>query len=119
MQGTDHHVDEVLRHSRAIRSETEALFSELRAAADGIRKALDLKARMEQRPWTTLLAAAGVGYVLGGGLLTPLTSHLLRLGTRALLVPFIRAQALSFVGFGGAAERQGEVGGSEDGSGGL
>lgn len=119
MNGTDHHVDEVLRHSRAIRSETSALFDEIRGAAEDLRRTLDLKARMERSPWSTLLAAAGIGYVLGGGLFTPLTSNMLRLGARALLIPFVRAQALSFATGLGMAEPPEGSGGSEDGTGGM
>ncbi len=120
MEGTDHHVDEVLRHSRAIRSETSALFDELRGAADELRRALDLRARMEQRPWGTLLAAAGIGYVLGGGLFTPLTARVFRLGARALLIPFVRAQAMGFAsGLGMSDPPQASSGVSEDGMGGL
>ena len=120
MQGSDHHVEEVLRHSRAIRSETSALLGELRGSAEEIGRALDLKGRLEKGPWLTLSAAAAVGYVLGGGLFTPLSSRLFKLGVRVLFMPLVRAQLLGLAGgLGGSTARQGYSPGSEDGSGGL
>jgi hypothetical protein len=39
-----------------------------------------------------VLAAAGIGYVLGGGLFSPMTSRLLKVGLRLALVPVIKSQ---------------------------
>jgi hypothetical protein len=51
------------------------------------RKALaDLRARMDERlrrnPYGTVAAALGIGYLLGGGLFSPLTARILRVGLR-------------------------------------
>jgi hypothetical protein len=45
---------------------------------------------VQERPWPTLLLAAAVGYVLGGGLLSRLTRPLARAAIGALLVPGFR-----------------------------
>jgi len=44
--------------------------------------ALDVKGRVERHPYGTVAAAVGIGYVLGGGLFTPLTASIVRLGVR-------------------------------------
>lgn len=116
MQGNDHHVDEVLRHSRAIRSETSALVGELRGAADEIGRTLNLKGRLEKSPWLTMAASVGIGYVLGGGLFTPLSARLVRLGTRVLLLPLLRAQ---IEGLASGLAEPAQSSQSEDGSCGM
>lgn len=52
-----------------------------------------LRTQMQQRPYATLSAAAGIGYVLGGGLASRLTATALGIGAR--LASAIFAQALS------------------------
>lgn len=58
----------------------------------------DLRARFEQHPYQTLLIAAGVGYILGGGLFTRHTLNAVRLGARIASIPIVRRELL------GAAE---------------
>jgi len=43
---------------------------------------MDIKGRVERHPFGTVAAALGIGYVLGGGLFTPLTGRIVRLGVR-------------------------------------
>jgi hypothetical protein len=64
----------------------------------------DVKSRFDQHPYGALAASLGVGYVLGGGLFTPLTERIvklaLRAGLRAALVPILRAQLSKLVAAG-------------------
>lgn len=46
--------------------------------------------QLEERPYETLLVAAGLGYVLGGGLFTPLTARVVVVGLRAAVVPLVQ-----------------------------
>lgn len=64
------------------------------------RRATTLVAReIEERPMRTVLLSLGAGYLLGGGLFTPLTGRLvgagLRMGLRALAVPALASGALA------------------------
>jgi hypothetical protein len=63
--------------------------------------ALDLAGTMERHPIGTLAAAVGAGYVLGGGLFTPLTGRLvkgaLRLGLRFLVLPVVERELVGVV----------------------
>lgn len=52
-------------------------------------------------PYIVLAAAAGVGYVAGGGIFSPFTRRLVRIGMKALFVPIAAAQ---FKGTLGAEE---------------
>lgn len=53
-----------------------------------------LTRRVSEHPYQTLLVAAGVGYLLGGGLFTRLTLNALRLGARVAAIPIVRAELL-------------------------
>ncbi len=46
----------------------------------------------ERNPYAVLAAAAGVGYILGGGLLTPFTRRLLRVGLKTMALPVAASQ---------------------------
>ena len=86
----DGRTERVLEHSRALRGEAEALAGELRQAATDFQDKLDLQRRIERSPYLTLAAAAGVGYVLGGGLLSRFTGRALRWGVKLMLLPMLR-----------------------------
>jgi hypothetical protein len=64
----------------------------------------DLTSLVVQHPVGALAAALGVGYVVGGGVFTRLTSRLLRLGLRLgiqlAVVPLLEQEAASLVGLG-------------------
>jgi hypothetical protein len=54
----------------------------VRSAVTDFTRALNVPERVQRHPYGTLAAAAGVGFVLGGGLFTRLTARLARLGLR-------------------------------------
>jgi hypothetical protein len=56
--------------------------------------ALTLTKRAMAHPYQTLLIAAGVGYVLGGGLFTRFTMSVLRAGVRMGALPLVRRALL-------------------------
>jgi hypothetical protein len=68
----------------------------------------DLATLVADHPVGVLAAAVGLGYVVGGGLFTPLTSRVLRLGLRLgiqlAVVPMIEHEAASLMGLGQPAE---------------
>ena len=45
-------------------------------------RTLELRSRVNEHPYAALAAAAGVGYVLGGGLFTRLTARTVKLALR-------------------------------------
>lgn len=55
---------------------------------------LTLFAHVRRNPYRAMLIAAGVGYVLGGGLFTRLTFNALRVGLRMGALPLVRRELL-------------------------
>lgn len=68
--------------------------AELGANARELYEHLDLTRALHEHPYRTLALAVAAGYVLGGGLFTPLTGRLLRLGVRAAMLPVAQATFL-------------------------
>jgi hypothetical protein len=67
------------------------------ALAD-IEHAIDIRGLVDRHPYGTLAAALGAGYVLAGGLFTPLTGKLVRaalgLGLRFAVLPALEQEAV-------------------------
>ncbi|MCA2977899.1 MAG: hypothetical protein INH37_06420 [Myxococcaceae bacterium] len=61
---------------------------------NGLADAAGLTPKVEAAPYGMVAAALGVGYVLGGGLFTPTTLRLLRLGVKLASVPAVRDRLL-------------------------
>lgn len=64
------------------------------SALNGVSDAVGLTEKVEQSPYGMVAAALGVGYVLGGGLFTPTTMRLLRLGAKLAAIPAVRDRLL-------------------------
>ena len=67
-------------HARQIRHDATTLVDEVQRTAADLE--IFLSDRVRRRPYATLSVAAGVGYVLGGGLATRFTVVLLGVATR-------------------------------------
>jgi len=67
-------------HCREIYHDAHALAAAVQEATDDLERYLT--EQVEERPYTTLGVAAGLGYVLGGGLRSRLTAVLLGAATR-------------------------------------
>ena len=66
------------------------MLNDARGLASTVEEAFDeiqdyLREQLEQRPYATLAAASGIGYILGGGLPSRLTGLLFGWGTRVAL----------------------------------
>ncbi|MBI3180806.1 MAG: hypothetical protein HYZ28_01545 [Myxococcales bacterium] len=73
----------------------QQFFAEAKGAAHDLNEYLDLRGRVQRHPYAMLAAAAGIGYVLGGGLFTPLTGRVLRLGVRLSALPFVKEELVA------------------------
>ncbi|HWV38764.1 MAG TPA: hypothetical protein VN033_09850 [Vulgatibacter sp.] len=69
----------------------QQIASDVGDAASELYSKLDLGRELREHPYRTLAIAAGVGYVAGGGLFTPLTAAMLRVGVRAMAIPAFQA----------------------------
>lgn len=77
-------------HVRQIRSDTRTLVAEIASTTADLERTLADNARL--RPYSTLSVAAGLGYVLGGGLRSQFTVVIL--GVAARLVTAIAVRQL-------------------------
>ena len=75
-------------HGRQIYHDAATLAAEVRGTTADLERYLI--EQVEERPYTTLGVAAGVGYVLGGGLSSRLTVVLLGAATRLVTVLAVR-----------------------------
>lgn len=64
--------------------------SHLGAALNGAADSIGFTSPVARSPYLSAGAALGVGYVLGGGLFTPTTLRILRIGGKLSTVPAIR-----------------------------
>jgi hypothetical protein len=79
-------------HFTEIRRNARHLVDESRGLATDVQTAVDIPGRMERHPYQTLLVAAGIGYVLGGGLFTAFTLAVLRTGLKVAALPMVKNQ---------------------------
>jgi hypothetical protein len=89
--------DNARAHMDAIAEGATQIVDESRDLLSETVENLDIPGRMARHPYQTMLIAAGIGYVLGGGLLTPLTARLLRTGIRVAALPLLRQEFMGAV----------------------
>ncbi len=78
-----------------IGSDAQRLWEDTRAAAEDLGQTVDLRGRLERHPYGTLAVAFGVGYLLGGGLFTPATARVVRLGMKLAALPLVKDELLN------------------------
>jgi hypothetical protein len=87
--------EEVVRRARAVGEELGGLASAIGGVATAVQSKLDVERRLKEEPLKTLLIAAGVGYLAGGGVFTSTTARLLRVGARLWLIPAINRKLVN------------------------
>ena len=85
-------------HGRRMVEEARAFREAIGNQAESFARSIDLRGRVERNPIGMVLAAAGIGYVLGGGLFSPLTGKVVRIGLRLALIPVIKSQLANIAG---------------------
>lgn len=102
-----------------IGTDAQQLIDDARGAVTDLSATLDLKGRVDRNPYGMIAAALGVGYVLGGGLFTPTTARLIRLGVRLAALPFVKDELITMAetAVRGFQAGSGAVSGSDSGMG--
>ncbi len=72
----------------------ESLAKNANAALNGLSDAAGLTPKVDAHPYGMVAAALGVGYVVGGGLFTPTTLRLVRMGMKLASLPMVRDRLL-------------------------
>jgi hypothetical protein len=91
--GNGQHADFVGRVGH-LNESAHQLMDEARSTLEDLGHALDLTGRVQRHPYGMVATALGLGYVLGGGLLSPLTFRLVGMGVRLAAIPLLRNKLL-------------------------
>jgi hypothetical protein len=89
---------EAFEHAKRAVEEARAFGNAVSGSMEDLSRTLDLRGRVERHPVGMMFAALGIGYVLGGGLFSPVTGRLLKVGMRLALVPLIKSQIGALAG---------------------
>ena len=77
---------------RSIGDETRDLARHAKHYYKTLREEAKIGRVYHDNPYAVIAATAGIGYVLAGGLFTPFTRRVFRMGTRALIIPLAVTQ---------------------------
>lgn len=84
------------QRAASVSDSAQQAWDRTRDAVTDLKRAADIDGRVRRNPYGTVAAALGIGYVLGGGIFTPLTGRIvslgLRLGIRLALLPMMKDQ---------------------------
>jgi hypothetical protein len=95
-----------MEHAARAVAEAQAFGRSVSEASSRLQSTLDLNGRVHRSPIASVLVAAGIGYVLGGGLFSPLTKRALKIAMRLAVVPLVKGQLAGLVS--GMADQIGE-----------
>lgn len=68
----------------------------LAPGGDPPKRRIDPIGFFHDHPFLSLGIAAGLGYVIGGGLFTPFTVRMIKIGARAVVMPTVKSQLDNF-----------------------
>ncbi len=106
--------ESAIHHASKAFEEAKAFTDAFASTATSFSQAIDLRGRVQKNPIATVCVAAGIGYVLGGGLFSPTTARLLKVGLRLAVIPFVKNQLATMAGevasAAGQAAGQGSAG---------
>ncbi len=98
---------DVIHHASRMAAEAKAFGRSISATGARLNTSLDLSGRVQRNPIGSVLIAAGIGYVLGGGLFSPVTKKALKLGLRLAIIPFVKGQIEGLASSAGASTGEG------------
>ncbi len=84
--------------THSLSHDTQRLADDARQLYEHLKDDNPLAQAYQQNPYLVIAAAAGLGYVLGGGLFTPFTRRLLRVGLKTMALPMAAGQLREIVG---------------------
>lgn len=71
---------------------SDELREEIQGVIEHVREKHLLERYYKENPYVVLAAAAGVGYILGGGTFSPFSRRIARIGMKALILPIAASQ---------------------------
>lgn len=100
----DGNTQRIIDDGRRVIEDSKTLADDISHAYQSVRAKALIGRYYDENPYAIIGAAAGIGYVLGGGLFTPFTKRILRLGMKAMVIPLASAQLKSLSGGVGGSE---------------
>ena len=97
-QGLENEQKGPFHHAKAAVEEAKAFKEALGSSVESFSNSVDLRGRVQRHPIGMVCAALGVGYVLGGGLFSPFTARLLKVGIRLAVIPLVKSQLSAMAG---------------------
>lgn len=88
----DNDAQRLIDDSRTLMDDSKRVFNDVQQLYDNMRAKGSIGEYYQENPYAVLAAAAGVGYVLGGGLFSPFTKRLLKIGMKGMLIPIASSQ---------------------------
>ena len=84
----EHEFDrDIFDEAREVVEDSQKLADDVGKVYDRVKDPGSLRELYQRNPYAVLAAAAGTGYVLGGGLFSPFTKRVVKMGMKALVVP--------------------------------
>ncbi len=80
--------------AEALLEQVKRVASDANDAVNGVADSVGLSDKVDRNPYGAVAAAVGLGYVVGGGLLTSTTMRILRLGLKLASVAPLRNKLL-------------------------
>jgi hypothetical protein len=84
--------------SRNLMDDSKQVFDDVQQLYDNMRTKGSLGEYYQRNPYAVLAAAAGVGYLLGGGLFSPFTKRITKLAMKGLVIPIASSQVKNLSG---------------------
>ena len=78
---------DIFDEARDVVEDSHKLADDVSEVYERVRENGSLRELYQRNPYAALAAAAGTGYVLGGGLFSPFTKRVMKIGMKALVVP--------------------------------
>lgn len=92
----DGHGQTLGQHVDRVSHTAQHAWAATRSAVTDLRGTLDIDGRVQRNPYGMVAAALGIGYVLGGGLFSPLTGRVvglgMRIGLRLAVLPLLKRE---------------------------
>lgn len=79
--------EDIFEDARKVVEDSERLAEDVESLYDQVRETASIRRLYDRNPYAVLAGAAGVGYVLGGGLFTPFSKRVFKTGLKALVLP--------------------------------
>lgn len=86
-ESSDDSERDIFDDAREVVEDSENLADDVGDMYERVRETASVREYYEKNPYAVLAAAAGAGYLLGGGLFTPFTKRIVKTGMKALVIP--------------------------------